>query len=553
MSLLATAVRKKYPAITDRTAARFLSQACYGYEYSDIQSLSTGSNKSFDAWLNTQMTGPTYSWVAASAEYDSNSVGFIGANAPFQFHPARVVTKHGGPTDKLASRLCYALHKFFPINFGSINGTRNTSTGFLDAVEQNIFSNFRNLIEAVSRNPVMGRWLSFIGSGKATATNQPDENYARELMQLFTIGLWELNQDGTRKKTGELAPSDARYVPGGTDEVPTYTLADVAGLARVFTGWGAAGSTTTMRTTPSTDAGWLSPNVNVAAFHETGEKTFLGLTIPANTNGEQSLELALDHLFNHANTPVFFSKAMIQMLTTSNPSPAYVSRVASAFINNGQGVRGDLKAVWKAILTDQEARSESVKNDPTWGRVTDCYEVFIGKFSGLGTAYRPDGLGGPLAVATQFGDITANASFFAQFVPPSVFGNYSSTFSPSSSSTNEGRVSPELQAWGEVNLSGVESYSMANQRQLKTLNNGDVKWESGSNDIAHFPIASIETLPTTADKIERINLLVFGGQMSEGLKADVLSRTAADTDTAVWEAGKMLRQCYCAPEFYVQK
>lgn len=556
MGVLHATARRKYPVLTDRMAARFLHQACYAYEYSDIQSLVSGGNKSIEAWIDAQSSGPTYSWANASNEYDSYSVGFTGANAAFQFHPARVITKHGGATDKLAARLCYALHKFFPINAGSIYSTRNTGFGFMNAVEQHIFGNFRELIESVSRNPLMGRWLSFIGSGKATASNQPDENYARELMQLFTIGLWELHQDGRRKKTGELDPSDSRYVFGGTDEVPTYTLADVAGLARVFTGWGCQGSTTTMRTTPLTDAvgvGWYDQNVNIVAFHELGEKTFLGLTIPANTLANQSLEMALDHLFNHANTPVFFSKAMIQSLTTSNPSPGYISRVAAAFINNGQGVRGDLKAVWKAILTDQEARSESVKNDPNWGRVIDCYEVFISKFGGLGAAYRPDGLGGPLAVAFQFGDVTGNAGFFTPFVPPSVFGNYSTSFSPSSDSTNEGRVSPELQAWGEVNVAGVEGYSMSNCWVDKTINSGDPKWEANSNDTPHFPIASIESLPTTAAKIERVNLLVFGGQMSDGLKADVLSRTAADTNTGTWEASKMLRQAFCAVEFYVQK
>jgi uncharacterized protein (DUF1800 family) len=200
----------------------------------------------------------------------------------------------------------------------------------------------------------MGFFLNTKGNLKEDANGrQPDENYAREVMQLFTIGLYELNADGTDRL-------DANDKP-----IETYGQNDITNLARVFTGydWDYLSNGGTF-----TNVAWHDydvPNTRFAtnpmkfsaAAHSNLAVTFLGLTIPANTPGPQALTMALDHLFNHANVGPFFARQMIQRLVTSNPSPAYVGRVAAAFANNGAGVRGDLKAVWTAILTDTEART----------------------------------------------------------------------------------------------------------------------------------------------------------------------------------------------------
>ena len=176
--------------------------------------------------------------------------------------------------------------------------------------------------------------------------SQPDENMAREIMQLFTIGLVELNQDGTLKNGVE---------------VPTYDVADVQGLARVFTGWDLDTSGLTRPYPPEV---MRRPMTQVASRYETGAKSFLGATVPAGATATDSLNSALDTLFNHPNLPVFVGRQMIQRLVTSNPSGAYVTRVAAAFANNGAGVRGDMKALLTAILLDPEARDASAAAAP---------------------------------------------------------------------------------------------------------------------------------------------------------------------------------------------
>jgi uncharacterized protein (DUF1800 family) len=245
--------------------------------------------------------------------------------------------------DQLRQRMVFALSQILVVSMEGIGGS---SAGwsvayYLDLLDQHAFGNFRALLEDVTLTPAMGNYLSMRGSRRTDASGRrPDENYAREIMQLFTIGLVELNVDGTSRLVNG-APAD------------TYREADVSGLARVFTGWdyGSGPSDAPERL--------IKPMVNNADRHETGEKTFLGITVAANTSARDSLRIALDRLFNHPNVGPFIGRQLIQRFVASNPSAAYVGRVAAAFNNNGAGVRGDLKAVLRAILTDTEARNTS--------------------------------------------------------------------------------------------------------------------------------------------------------------------------------------------------
>ena len=225
---------------------------------------------------------------------------------------------------------------------------------YIDILHDGAFGNYRDLLQNISTNAAMGVYLTFLGNRKANpATGAvPDENYARELMQLFAIGLQRLNMDGTLQ-TANGAP------------IETYTQDDITGLARVFTGWNLANSD---NTTPNR---MRLPMVNVASQHETGAKSFLGATIPPGTDGPNSLRLALDAIFAHANVPPFVSKQLIQHLVISNPSPAYVGRIAAIFANNGSGVRGDLKAVVRAILLDPEARTDANANNTQYGKLRE--------------------------------------------------------------------------------------------------------------------------------------------------------------------------------------
>lgn len=544
-----------------RQVARFLRQSCGIYRYSDIESVYAGGTAAFSNWFDSQFASAPFAWQSNIEYHTTDTASFYGAGTSayslFYFNHAC------DPSQRLRWKVGYAVNKFFPVNFANIGSSRKEADhGWLDQIEPHLFGNFRGLIEAVSKTFQMGCWLTFVGNTKATETNQPDENYAREIMQLFTIGLWELHDDGTRKKTGELDPSDSRYVFGGTDDVPTYTLADVRGLARVFTGWGGYDSSSTgFSTSTSSTNNWLNPMRQVPIFHETGEKTFLGLTIPAGKTGQESLTLALDHLFNHPSCPPFFCRTMIQHLTTSNPSRGYVSRVVAAFKDNGQGVRGDMKAVWKAIFMDQEARSESVKNDPNWGRVLSVYELSMPVFRlGSATAWRRpdvawDGVVRPYQTYRMIGSGTFSTAYV--YSPPSVFGNFQTSFSPSSDSTAEGRVAPELQQYAESSVPGWEGglansdgqshpyYDGSNRQNFKAF---------GSNlgDFMHLEVAISDLTGTNAEIAERVNLLAFGGEMSSGLMS--AATTYADSNTAEpnWSQ-RFVRRTFGAVEQWVQR
>ena len=225
----------------------------------------------------------------------------------------------------------------------SLSGEPEGMAAYYDLLLEHAFANYRDLLEQVTLSPVMGVYLSHLGNEKADVERniRPDENYAREVMQLFTIGLNELNLNGTNK----LDEND--------EVIATYGQQEIEGFARVFTGWTFAYS-----------ARWNRPSRNYTLpmhafddYHSTAEKVLLnGEVIPENTNAKQSLAIALDNLFNHDNVAPFISKQLIQRLITSNPSPGYVERVAAVFNDNGEGIRGDLAATVKAIYLDNEAR-----------------------------------------------------------------------------------------------------------------------------------------------------------------------------------------------------
>jgi len=259
-----------------------------------------------------------------------------------------------GP-DQMRKRMALALSEFFVVSLSPIDGfyPPYMIAAYWDLLTGYAFASFRTLLEKITLNAAMGFFLNTRGNLKEDAASgrQPDENYAREVMQLFTIGLYELNPDGTRKTDGAGQP------------IETYVQEDVSNLARVFTGYDYDYSRVTF-----TNVAWVNyaipttqfatdPMSFNAANHSNLAASFLGTTVPANTSGPEALRIALDALFNHPNVGPFFGRQMIQRLVTSNPSPGYVQRVAGVFNNDGTGVRGNLRAVWKAILTDTEARS----------------------------------------------------------------------------------------------------------------------------------------------------------------------------------------------------
>jgi uncharacterized protein (DUF1800 family) len=254
--------------------------------------------------------------------------------------------------DQLRQRVAFALSEIFVISSDSVNAT--TITYYHNMLAQDAFTNFSTIMNDVSLSPGMGAYLNMLDSAKAPAGQIANENYPRELMQLFTIGIDQLNQDGTLQLDGNGNP------------IPNYTEAQVQAFARAYTGWTyATSSGGSPAKFPNGTANYFAPMAAVESEHDTTAKTLLnGTVLPAGQTAEEDLSGALSNIFNHPNVGPFVCGQLIQHLVTSDPSPAYVSRIAAVFANNGSGVRGDMQAVIRAILEDTEARAGDT--DPTY-------------------------------------------------------------------------------------------------------------------------------------------------------------------------------------------
>jgi uncharacterized protein (DUF1800 family) len=355
--------------VTATDAARLLTQATFGPTKAEIDALTGGD---IDAWITAQLALPFTSHRTATVA-DRNTFGgsssFTNWNA---IHPPNrqaawwkiALTS----PDQLRQRMAFALSQIFVTSDVALGDDNRAEplANYYDILGRHAFGNFRTLLEEVTLSPIMGEYLSHLRNAKATFDSSgatlttPDENYAREIMQLFTIGLVQLQPDGTLVLGEDGLP------------IPTYNQTTITEMAKVFTGW--AYPSTNLANFRTAGANYISPMQIFPAFHEDGAKNLapvLSTPVPANQGAANDLRIALDALFNHANTPQFISKLLIQRLVTSNPSPGYVYRVAEKFRNNGAGTRGDLGAVVRAILTDYEARSPDIAANVSFGKLKE--------------------------------------------------------------------------------------------------------------------------------------------------------------------------------------
>jgi uncharacterized protein (DUF1800 family) len=504
---------------TALSASRFLAQTSMGATADSIARVRT---LGFDDWITEQFNLPRsqtlWDWLVANGY---NVAGNVNNEAGFD--PAMWSQLITGP-DQLRQRVGLALLDFLVVGISgaALGGFRQFAmAAYIDVLMDNAFGNYRVLLDQISTNAAMGSFLTYIGNRKAnTATGAlPDENYARELMQLFTIGLTELNADGSQKLNAG-AP------------IETYSPDDVSGMARVWTGWNLDSSD---NTTPDR---YRRPMINTASQHETGAKTFLGKTISANTNGVDSKNQALDTLFAHANIAPFVSRRLIQRLVTSNPSAAYVGRVAAAFVNNGSGVRGDMKAIIRAILTDSEARNDAASASSSFGKVRDP----VLRLTGWARAFGANSPGNGWA----FGDTSA-VTRLAQSPgrSPSVFGFFRPGYTPPNSAiANANLVAPELQLANETSVIGYVNY----MQTVISTGIGDVR--ANYTDL-------IAKAPVSATLIEEINLTLAAGQLSAATSAQikaVVDGISADTPAGLNNRVYMaLLLTLASPEYLVQK
>lgn len=306
-------------------------------------------------------------------------------------------------SDQLRQRMAWALSQIVVASMGDVP-TTHAMRNFQQMLMQNAFGNYKDILMAATLSPTMGTYLDMANNAKADPARgmEPNENYARELLQLFSIGEVMLNPDGTPQL-------DAQGKP-----VATYDQAVIEEFARVFTGW-------TYPPRPGQNSTFPNPPYyegNMVAFvaqHDTGEKTLLGGTkLPAGQTPQKDVEDAINNVFNHSNVGVYVGKQLIQMLVTSNPTPAYVSRVTAAFNNNGQNVRGDLKAVLRAILLDPEARGDT-KTDVNYGKLHEPVLMITSLVRALGGA--TDGVY-PITHATAMGQPPFDSPTVFNFYPP---------------------------------------------------------------------------------------------------------------------------------------
>lgn len=536
--------------LTDIEASRFLAQAGFGGKYEDIDRL---KSMGYEGWLAQQINeAPAPSRWAYGMQLKSND---LPAFQNWQVLPNILWQSIFTGKDVLQQRMTLALSEIFVISYSGVDVAGPVKAlvmaHFMDLLQKNAFGNFRQLLEDVTLSIAMGRMLGTLGNLKEdNKGRRPDENYAREVMQLFTIGLYELNLDGSLKKDSNGQP------------IETYTLDTVSNLARVFTGWTAP----LQFNVPSPDYEVShQPMTHAAANHSLLEKNFLGTSIPAGTAGPASLKIALDTLFNHPNVGPFIGRQLIQRFVCSNPSPAYIFRVASVFNNNGQSVRGDLTAVIKAVLLDPEARLAA---DLTGQAVGKHREPMIRLVQLIRTLdYRsPDG-------AWRLGNTTDPSWRLGQgpLGAVSVFNFFRPGYTPPGSElAKQGLVAPEMQIVSETSTLVQVNYwySLLMDPQSSTLrtyndangNNANDKKETG---LSLFLLEEKMLAEQPAILLERFNLLFACGQLSEGLKAAIMSSinkiNIVDTNPAKVESFKknrvvaMLLMVLSNPEYLVLK
>lgn len=558
-SLLATdgSLRFVVPAVSSQNdatrvakqeAARLLMQAGFGPSWSELNRVSGMSRA---AWLEEQMALPAQpDFVnAVQQRFDlGDSFRPGGANYTPAWVSQRFWQSAATSPDVLRKRVALALHHLLMVSMtdGNMYHQARAYANYLDILNRNAFGNYRVLLEQISLTPAMGIYLSHMRNrpGDTASGRMPDENFAREIMQLFSIGLHELNVDGTPKLDGQ------------GNFIETYTNDDVMALARVFTGyswafpdgelseakfrWG--NPSFTSATDQRID---LKPMRNYPGMHATGEKRiFAGkanaVSIAPNTPAAESLRLALDGLFNHPNVGPFVAKQLIQRLVSSDPSPAYVARVASVFNNNGAGVRGDLGAVVRAILLDAEAVS------PPAARITKLREPILRVANWL-RSFDATSQSGQWQMAYELEGVGQNALY-----APSVFGYFRPGYVPPNTIFSVTKTTvPEMQVVNESTTAQWVNLSMA-------MAGEGVGWTGSARDVR----ANLQALAELAAQgaidamIDRIDMLLYAGRMSATLKREILlgatSVTGSTPESNLNRARVAVFLALASPEYMVQ-
>jgi len=514
------------PDDTRKDAARFLRQATFGANRDDIEAL---VREGYDAWLARQFAAPMVSHLdtVKADPYLIDSAAYVMNQTLWkQFFTGE---------DQLRQRVGYALSQIYVVSLanGFVANSPCGAAGYLDTLNRNAFGNWRDLLRDVTLHPIMGEFLSMKESAKADAVlkTKPDENYAREVMQLFSVGLVLLEPDGTPK------------VDAAGARIPAFTESTVQGFAKALSGWTFGGQDQTLSwrwiypdiwdenpviAVQKGCAAWTRPmepwlarylsadlkrEINGPAHDQTAKQllAYPGApfaTLPAGQSPATDLDNALENLFRHPNVGPFIGKLLIQRLVTSNPSAPYVGRVAQAFADNGSGVRGDMKAVIRAILLDPEARSLAVREGPAFGKLSEPVVRFVQLHRAF-KATKADGyydLRGGLNAPTQLNQ----SPLFA----PSVFNFYHPDFMPTGPLTRNGLVGPEFEITTSTAISGFSEFTKTDIIDGFEHGNPDASARIVP-DYAHYVALAADPVALVAE----LDLVLTGGAMSGEAKA----------------------------------
>lgn len=518
---------------TERDAARFLTQATFGPTNDEIIALQRRGQNGLSSWLEDQFNLPVTSHL------DYLDVTTAGKQEIYQQEMMESFWMQAvkGP-DQLRQRIVFALSQILVVSFRSnLESEPFAIAGYLDTLNRQAFGNFRQLLEAVALSPAMGRYLDHLQNDKedpATGRN-PNENFARELLQLFSIGLYRLHPDGSLMLDGSGLP------------MTTYDQEVVKGFSQVFTGWSYGWF-------PVTEQNWWWPNVwkNGTAFwrvpmqaweshHSTSTKVLLnGVTLPANQTPAKDLKDALDNIFQHPNLGPFIAHRLIQRLVTSNPSPGYIYRVSQKFNDNGRGVRGDMKAVIRAILLDYEARSLDLTTNQGYGKLREP----VLRFSHLLRAFNFSCPCGTYPIYWM--DSPDYAIGQNPLRSPTVFNFFEPGYSHPGAIGAAGLTSPEFQITSETSMIGISTF-------LHYVVRDGFNWEKDKPLIPDYsaltPLAS-----TPAQLIGTLDRILTAGGMSSELKQkliDEISRMRSNDPAA--RVKMAIHLVLTSPDYAIQR
>jgi len=460
-----------------RDAWRLLDQGTFGPRLDDAQGM---SGEDVNAWIDAQMALPV-TWMLPALRGRNGSRWNTQVNVWWE---QSVMAE-----DQLRQRVAFALSQIFVVSGKSgLGGEQEGIANYYDLLLRHAFGNYRQLIEAITLNPVMGEYLSMKGNSKPDPARniRPDENYARELLQLFSIGLEQLNPDGTPRLDGDGVP------------LPTYDQDVVEGFAHVFTGWHFANAESFVW--PKNED-YLAPMRAWPEYHDSGEKRLLnGAIVPAGQAPEQDLAMALDNVAAHPNVGPFLARQLIQRLVTSNPTAEYVRDVAAVFDANAAGERGNLGSTIKAILAHREAREGHLLQPTVFGKVREP----LLRVTQLWRAFRPDRFPAEFNYAWAENELAQ-----APLNAPSVFNFFRPDFSQPGVVSAADLVSPEFEILDEssmVTLTSRLTGSSLWNHNYKTRTNGTTVTLNIDREVA--------LAGDTEALLDHLDMTLLGGRMS---------------------------------------